>query len=242
METRLNKLLADLGYASRRAADALIEAGRVTVNGRKAKLGEKVDPLQMEIQLEGKKIQANKPEELEYWLFHKPVGVLSTLQDPEGRRSLQKYIRTKTEARLFPVGRLDSDSEGLLLLTNDGELAFRLTHPKYAVSKEYQVWVNGIFAQGKLERLRRGVYLREGKTAFDEVEIIEKTGRDFVLHVKIHEGKKREIRRVCAKVGWEVQRLQRQRLAGLELGNLGAGQMRKLSAEELALLKHAVAL
>lgn len=240
MSIRLNKAIAELGLASRRAADALIEAGRVTINGHKAKLGQKVDLSQDEIKVAGKKVSQRSKESLEYWMLNKPVQVVSTVVDPEGRRTVAKYLSGKTKARLYPVGRLDYDSEGLLIMTNDGELAYRLTHPKYEIPKSYLAWVNGIYTSEKLERLRRGVYLREGKTAFDAVEVVEKTGRDFCLQISIHEGKKREIRRVCAKVGWEVQRLQRVQLGNLQLGELGLGQARKLTPQEVKVLQDLV--
>lgn len=239
---RINKLLADLGLVSRRGADQLISSGKVLLNNRKAKLGEKVDPAQDKLRVEGKEVALQRQSSYQYWLLNKPVGVVSTTQDPQGRKTVAAVIKPYSSARLYPVGRLDYESEGLLLLTDDGELAQRLTHPKYQVSKVYLVWVNGIFHPAKLERLRRGVYLREGRTKVDEIELLDRQGRDFSLQIKIHEGKKREIRRLCAKVGWEVQRLQRIQLANLLLGDLALGQARALEAAEITALRHSVAL
>jgi len=242
MKIRLNKFLADLGLASRRKADTLIDDGKVMLNQRKAKLGDKVDPEKDEVIFAGKKVNATAKEDFEYWLLNKPRNVVSTVSDEAGRKTVFDYVKSKTKARVYPVGRLDLESEGLLLLTNDGELANRLTHPKYEVKKVYRVWVDGIFAHSKVERLLRGVRLAEGKTAFDDLEIIEKDGREMVLKVTIHQGVKREIRRVCAKVGWEVTKLLRVKLGNLSMVGLSVGNVRKLNEEEVNDLKKLVGL
>jgi pseudouridine synthase len=240
MKIRLNKLLADLGLASRRGADQLIDEGKVLVNDKKAKLGDKIDPEIDQITFAGKKINQTMNENFEYWLLNKPSNVISSVSDEASRKTVFDYVKSKTQARIYPVGRLDFESEGLLLLTNDGELAHRLTHPKYEVQKVYRVWVNGIFTQSKVERLLRGVRLAEGRMAFDDLEILEKEGRDMVLQVTIHQGVKREIRRVCAKVGWEVSRLLRVKLGNLDMADLSVGNVRKLSQEEIQDLKKLV--
>jgi 23S rRNA pseudouridine2605 synthase len=240
MKIRLNKFLADLGLASRRKADQLIDEGQVLLNNKKAQLGDKVDPEIDQVTLAGKRINAAAREDFEYWLLNKPCNVVSTVSDEVGRKTVLDYVKSKTKTRVYPVGRLDLESEGLLLLSNDGELANRLTHPKYEVQKVYRVWVNGIFTQSQIERLLRGVRLAEGRVAFDDLEVIEKEGRDFVLKVTIHQGVKREIRRVCAKVGWEVTKLLRVKLGNLSLVGLSVGNVRKLMEIEIQDLKKSV--
>jgi 23S rRNA pseudouridine2605 synthase len=242
MKIRLNKFLADLGLASRRKADVLIETGKVLLNHKKAKLGDKVDPTKDEVMMSGKKLNQDNREKFEYWLLNKPFNVISSVSDEANRKTVFDYVKTKTKARVYPVGRLDYQSEGLLLMTNDGELAHRLTHPKYQVEKVYKVWVNGIFSEGKMERLLRGVRLSEGKISFDHIEVLEKEGRDFVLKIAIHQGVKREIRRVCAKVGWEVTKLLRIQLGNLVMTNLTVGNVRKLEEQEVKDLQKLVGL
>lgn len=242
MQIRLNKFLADLGLASRRKADALIEEGRVLLNHKKAKLGDKVDPAKDEVMFNGKRLNQDNKEKFEYWLLNKPFNVISSVSDEANRKTVFDYVKSKTKARVYPVGRLDYQSEGLLLMTNDGELAHRLTHPKYQVEKVYKVWANGIFSEGKMERLLRGVRLSEGKISFDKMELLEKEGRDFVLKISIHQGVKREIRRVCAKVGWEVTKLLRVQLGNLVMTNLTVGNVRKLEEQEVKDLQKLVGL
>ena len=234
---RLNKFIADLGIASRRKADELIEQGKVSLNGKKAKLGDKIDPQNDRLVVDGEQFNSDETEALEYWLLNKPVNVISAVVDSDGRKTVKQFFNEKTEARLYPVGRLDYESEGLMLMTNDGDLAYRVTHPKYRVDKVYHVWVNGIYRNDKIEKLEKGVWLREGKTKADSVKLLEKDGRELKLEIVIHEGKKREIRRICSKVGWEVTRLQRIKIANLELGKLRIGTVRKLKDDELAELK-----
>lgn len=242
MKIRLNKFLADLGFASRRKADQLIDDGKVLLNNKKAKLGDKVDPEKDDVVLAGQKVGTTAKEDFEYWLLNKPRNVVSTVSDEAGRKTVFDYVKSKAKARVYPVGRLDLESEGLLLMTNDGELANRLTHPKYEVKKVYRVWVDGIFAHSKVERLLRGVRLAEGQTAFDELEVVEKEGREMVLRVAIHQGVKREIRRVCAKVGWEVTKLLRIKLGNLNMVGLSVGNVRKLKPEEITDLRNLVGL
>ena len=190
----------------------------------------------------GKKFSRENKEELEYWLLNKPFNVISSVSDEANRKTVFDYVKSKTNARIYPVGRLDYQSEGLLLMTNDGELAHRLTHPKYRVEKVYKVWVNGIFSEGKMERLMRGVRLSEGKISFDKIEMLEKEGRDIVLKITIHQGVKREIRRACAKVGWEVTKLLRVQLGNLVMTNLTVGNVRKLEEQEVKGLQKLVGL
>lgn len=248
MQVRINKLLADLGLASRRGADLLIGAGQVQINGRRAKLGEQVDINHDQVKVKGKIIDAvlihalASGEKFEYWLLNKPPAVVSTVSDELNRKTVMFFLKNKSQARLYPVGRLDYDSEGLLLMTNDGDLAYRLTHPKYQVEKEYLVEATGIFSQDKISRLERGVLLAGKRARAEQVELLEKKGRDLILKFILHEGRKHEVRRLAAKVGWEVTRLTRTRLANLELGNLQPGTVRKLSNEEIAALKETVKL
>ncbi len=242
MKIRLNKFLADLGLASRRKADALIEEGKVLLNGSKAKLGDKIDPSKDKLTVKGKIVALDQKTELEYWLLNKPTQVISAVSDDSGRKTALDYLKSKTKARVYPVGRLDYDSEGLLLLTNDGELAQRLTHPSYEVPKIYKVWAEGIFAPAKLERLLRGVKLAEGRIAFDQIEVLEKEGRELTLRITIHQGVKREIRRACAKVGWEVTKLLRIQIGNLQLLGLIPGNVRKLTDEEIQDLRQSVGL
>ena len=245
-EIRLNKLLADLGFASRRGADALIEKGLIKVNKRKAKLGMKIDPKKDSLVVKRELVDFSKfkdelaHENYEYWVLNKPARIISAVSDPDGRKTVMRFFGDKTKARLYPVGRLDFESEGLLLMTNDGDLAYRLTHPKFGVEKEYRVWATGIFSQDKVSRLEYGVRLREGRSSADKVELLEKNGRELELKFIMHEGKKREVRRIASRVGWEVKRLQRVRIANLELGPLSEGNVRKLSDEEILELKAAV--
>jgi 23S rRNA pseudouridine2605 synthase len=242
MQIRLNKFLASLGFASRRKADELISDGKVLLNGRKAKLGDKFDQSKDSLQVAGKNIGPATEQSLEYWLLNKPFNVVSTVSDELGRKTVFDYVKSKTATRVYPVGRLDFESEGLLILTNDGELAHRLTHPKYEVKKVYKVIANGIFSQSKVERLLRGVRLAEGKIAFDDLEVLEKDGRDLTLRITIHQGVKREIRRVCAKVGWEVDKLVRVKMGNLSLNSLTVGNVRKLTTEEVNGLRQLVGL
>jgi pseudouridine synthase len=248
MNVRINKLLADLGLSSRRGADLLISAGKVKINGRKAKLGEKVDLKKDKLVVNGELINQEilqnieGGENYEYWLLNKPPSVISAVSDPAQRKTATYYFKNKTQARLYPVGRLDYESEGLLLMTNDGELTYRLTHPKYEVEKEYIVDAVGIFSQSKIARLEKGVLLAGRRAKADKVELLEKDGRNLQLKFILHEGRKREVRRLCARLGWEVKRLVRVRLANLELGGLEPGTVRKLTEEEIKSLKGSVKL
>ncbi len=248
MSVRINKLLADLGLSSRRGADLLVSAGKVKINGRKAKLGEKVDLNKDKLVVNGELINPAILQEIEgganyeYWLLNKPPAVISAISDPAQRQTVTHYLKNKTQARLYPVGRLDYESEGLLLMTNDGELTYRLTHPKYEVEKEYVVEATGIFSQSKIARLERGVLLAGYRVKADRVELLKKDGRNLQLKFILHEGRKREVRRLCARVGWEVNRLVRVRLANVELADLEPGTVRKLTEAEIQGLKASVKL
>jgi 23S rRNA pseudouridine2605 synthase len=221
---RLNKLIADSGLASRRAADKMIEEGRVQVNGHKVyELGSRVDPHQDRITVDGKALRSKT--ELVYAMLNKPTSVLTTMDDPLGRPTIKDYIED-LPVRLFPVGRLDWDSEGLILLTNDGDYANRVMHPKEEVTKTYLVKVDGQPTPEKLEKLLRGVTIEGGKVAAKSVERI-KRGKDQYawLKIVITEGKNRQIRQMFEKIGYDVLKLQRVAIGRLRLGSLKRGEL-----------------
>jgi 23S rRNA pseudouridine2605 synthase len=240
VKMRLQKALAEAGFASRRASEELITAGRVTVDGVLAELGASADPDTQVIAVDGRPIAA---EVKEYWLLNKPAGVLSAVTDPRGRRTVTDLVPTR--ARVFPVGRLDLDSTGLVLLTNDGDLAGRLLHPRFHVEKEYIVVVRGVVREEALEGLRRGVMLEDGVTAPAQVDLLEigrppGGGPQTTLKVVLQEGRKRQLRRMMEAVGHRVVTLHRARFDTLTDMGLLPGQARKLSAAELdRLRKHA---
>jgi 23S rRNA pseudouridine2605 synthase len=232
---RLQKVLAHAGVASRRACEEIIRQGRVQVNGQVVtEMGTKVDPHRDAIRVDGKPI--SDPAEKVYLILNKPPGYISTARDPWGRPTVLDLV--PHQERLYPVGRLDAESEGLLLLTNDGELTHRLTHPRYEHEKEYLVRVKGHPQEAVLSQLRRGVDLEEGRTAPAQVsrasrkEGLETPLDTTWLRIVLHEGRKRQIRRMCAAVGHPVQRLIRVRMGPIELGDLPVGGYRSLSAKE----------
>ena len=238
MEERLQKILAAAGIASRREAEKIILAGRVKVNGKLIKeLGAKFGPKAF-ITVDGNPI---KNEKKVYYIFYKPRGVVTTMVDPRGRRTVADFLSNLTE-RVFPVGRLDYNTEGLLLLTNDGELAQNLTHPKNEINKSYRVAVVGIVPQEKLDLLRRGVRLEDGLTAPAIVDLVEYDHEKnlSVFNITIHEGKNRQIRRMCDYIGYPVRQLKRYKIANLTLTSLKKGQYRQLFEEELTALFKAV--
>jgi 23S rRNA pseudouridine2605 synthase len=237
-EERLQRTLARAGYGSRRAAESLIAGGRVTVDGRVAELGDRVDPTRARIAVDGIPIPANP--DLRYFAFNKPRGVTSTLADRHAERSLASFI--PDEHRVFPVGRLDRDSEGLLLLTNDGELANRLQHPRYGVEKEYLVEVDGAVSRRAVVRLLRGVPLEDGPARAVRVEPVQRASGRSALTVVMAEGRKREVRRMLAAVGHPVRRLIRVRHGPVQLGRLAPGATRPLTVVEVAELYRATGL
>ena len=231
---RLNKYLCRAGVASRRRADELIAAGRVKVNGSLVTLpGTKVDEATACVELDGRPVSPLSG--YLYVLLHKPRGFVSTVRDPHASRSALDLV--KVRQRLYPVGRLDKDSEGLLLLTNDGDLTQRLTHPRYEHEKEYRVLVAGTPGAASLERLRQGIELEEGPSAPARVDLESSAEGLTWLRFVIHEGRKRQLRRMCEAIGHPVQRLIRVRLGSLYLGDLAPGKWRFLTeAEKAALL------
>lgn len=240
MNIRLNKYLAQRGIASRRQADRLIKEGRVAVNGRVVQdLGSKIDGEKDRVVVDGKKVRSGR--ELVYLLLNKPKGFLVTLSDPLGRATIRNLIPSLPDG-INPVGRLDKDSEGCLLLTNDGEMAFRLMHPRYEVPKIYIVRVEGKVTALEIAKLEKGVFLEGRKTAPARVAALESHPQMSVLQVEIHEGRKREVRQMFESVGHDVVRLKRMSFAGLRLENLPAGKWRALKKDEIRRLKHLVGL
>ena len=241
MEERLQKAMARAGVASRRQCEELILAGRVAVNGQVVTiLGTRVEAERDEVAVDGVLLRLAPPKR--YFVLHKPDGVLTTAHDPHGRRTVMDLIDVDRSG-LFPVGRLDQDTDGFLLITNDGELAFRLTHPSYEVPKTYEAEVRGRLSDGALGQLRRGVRLEDGVTApARDVEVLRSSGDRSVVRLTIHEGRKREVRRMLQKVGHPVVRLKRIAFAGLRLGALPVGQYRPLTEEEIKVLHEAVGL
>ncbi len=239
MEERIQKILAKAGIASRRKAEELILEGRVLVNGQVATLGMKADMEKDYIKVDGKLVI--KPEPKTYAMLNKPKGFLTTLEDPQGRPTIKELIKG-IRYRVYPVGRLDFNSEGLLILTNDGELAYRLIHPSYKVPKTYLVKVKGIVEEKDLNKLRKGIMLEDGMTAPARIRRIRmpKTERNSWLEITIHEGKKRQIRRMFQRIRHPVLKLKRIRIDGISLGNLPTGQWRYLSPEEIQKLRKSV--
>lgn len=233
MEERLQKLLSAAGVCSRRAAETYIAGGRVTVNGQPAELGQRADPERDDIRVDGKPL-APKAEHV-YLLLNKPRGYVTTLADERGRKTVAEMVKDCGQ-RVYPVGRLDLDSEGLLLMTNDGELMQHLLHPSHEVSKTYHVSVYGPVS-GAAERLSAITDLEGEPIRPARVETLRRTARTAELSVTIHEGKNRQIRRMCAACGLTVKRLCRVREHTLELGDLPAGAWRYLTPDEVLALK-----
>ncbi len=228
---RLQKVLAAAGVASRRNCETLIDGGHITVNGEIAVLGRRVNPDADLIEIDGVAVGV-KPG-LVYYLLNKPVGVITTASDELGRETVVDLV--PPEPRVFPVGRLDVDTEGLLLLTNDGELTHRLTHPSFGVDKEYLAHISGRPNAGALKKLREGVELDDGITAPAKVGIVA----PGLLRIVIHEGRNRQVRRMCEAVGHPVHRLIRARIGPLRDEQLAPGQMRALSQGEVRSLEQA---
>ena len=230
---RLQKVLARVGIGSRRVCEDLIAEGRVLVDGEVAVLGRRVDVETALIELDGAPIGV-RPD-LVHYLLNKPAGVVTTADDPHGRPTVVGLV--PTEPRVFPVGRLDFDTEGLLLLTNDGELAHRLTHPSFGVEKEYVAELQGSPSRAALRRLREGIQLDDGVTAPARAALLEPS----VLRLTIHEGRNRQVRRMCDAIGHPVVRLIRTRIGPLADRSLAPGAWRELAGDELRSLQRAVA-
>ncbi len=229
---RLQKVMAAAGIGSRRACEALIEAGRVSVNDEVVKeQGRRVDPEVDVIRVDTMRI--NTASGNVYLAMNKPRGYVTAMTDPEGRPTVGDLVRDRVE-RLFHVGRLDADTEGLLLLTNDGELAHRLSHPSYEVPKTYLAEVLGPMERGVGKRLREGVELEDGLVRFDAFKVVDSTANRLLVEVVLHEGRKHIVRRALAEVGHPVQRLLRTAVGPVHLGSQKPGKIRTLTREELA--------
>jgi len=237
---RLNKFLSQAGVVSRREADRLIELGRIKVNGKVIKvLGHKINEQDDDVEVDGRRVE--KIEIGVYLMLYKPKGILVTLKDP-GKRPTVKSLILPVKKRVFPVGRLDLNSEGLLLLMDDGELAHRLMHPRYQIDKEYRARIKGRPDRSKLERLRRGVYLDGKKTSPARVALLASDDKKSILKIVIHEGRNREIRRMMDAIGHTTVALKRVQYAGLSLGTLKPGEWRYLKQAEVTRLKKLVKL
>lgn len=239
---RLQKILSRAGLASRREAERWIVEGRITVNGSVIrKLGSQADPAKDSIKVDGKRIKpAASPL---YYAFHKPPGVITTLNDPQGRPDLTPYLaRLGEKRRVFPVGRLDYNTTGLLLLTNDGDLALRLAHPRYGVKKLYRAKLSACPGDQDLEQLRKGVRLDDGMSSPARARVVDKLKKNAWVEIEVQEGRKREVRRMFEALGYFVEKLIRIRIGPVSLGPLPQGELRPLSQIEVKALKRAVGL
>lgn len=236
MLERLQKVLAEAGVASRRKSEEMIRAGRVEVNGQTVRdMGVKVDPKQDAIKVDGRPIRQEKKV---YVLFNKPKGVITSASDPEGRKTVASFF-TNIRERIYPVGRLDYDTEGLLLLTNDGEFAHLLTHPRHHVPRTYLATVKGVPHGTKLDKLRSGVELEDGLTSPAEAEYydIDPDKNETIVQVTIYEGRNRQVRRMFEAIGHPVQKLKRIKFGPILLAGVPRGKYRHLTAEEIKELR-----
>ena len=234
---RVQRLLARAGFGSRRTCEELIVEGRVTVNGTVAVLGDRADPDADRVQVDG--LEVNLDPNVRYYALHKPTGVVTTMRDPQGRTDIRPFL-PKDGPRVFPVGRLDRDSEGLLLLTNDGELANALTHPRFGIEKEYLAEVAGIPTAKHVGILTRGVELEDGPARAASARVAARAGERGAIRLVMTEGRKREVRRLLDAVGLPVTRLVRVRVGPVRLGDLGPGERRELTHEELVALRRLI--
>ena len=226
---RVQKALARAGFGSRRACEVLIEAGRVTVDGEIVRLGDRIDRERQVLRVDGVLVATRA--DLVHYVVNKPIGIVSTAHDPEGRRTVVELV--PAEPRVHPVGRLDADSEGLLILTNDGDLTHLLTHPRHGVEKAYLVEVEGRPSPAALRTLRTGVTLDDGVTAPARVSLVQAGERVSAVEVTIHEGRNRQVRRMLAAVGHPVRRLVRTRIGPLRVPELAPGEWRVLRPDEV---------
>ena len=233
MKERLQKILSSRGIASRRKAEEMIQDGRVAVNGITASLGDSADPELDEIRVDGTLLPSRS--EHVYILLNKPRGFVTTLSDEKGRANVAQLV-ADCPVRVYPVGRLDMDSEGLLIFTNDGEFANRMMHPKHQVEKTYETWVTG-FHPGALKRLSEPMELDGYSLRIPKVKLLKEEGDKARLHITIHEGRNRQVRRMCEIAGMHVTRLRRIREGNLQLGDLPKGKWRYLSPDEINKMK-----
>ena len=227
---RLQKIISDSGLLSRRKADLLIKQGRVTLNGRIAILGEKADPISDHILVDGRDL----PKKLNHkvFLLNKPYGVISSCKDSYGRKTILSFIPSHLRPGIHPVGRLDFDSRGAILLTNNGDLTLRLTHPKYSHTKTYLVWVSGHPNKSKLSNWRKGILLNSRITMPTNIEVLETFNKKTLLKIIMKEGRNRQIRRIASLIGHPVQDLQRIAISNIKLNGLPEGKWRELKTNE----------
>ncbi|AUH43778.1 pseudouridine synthase [Streptomyces sp. CMB-StM0423] len=236
---RLQKVLARAGMGSRRACEELIDQARVEVNGRiVTEQGLRVDPEKDEIKVDGLTVAT---QSYLFFALNKPVGVVSSMDDPEGRQNLGDYVDNR-ETRLFHVGRLDTETEGIILLTNHGELAHRLTHPRYGVKKTYLAAIQGPLPRDLGKRLRNGIRLDDGYAKADDFRVVENTGKNYLVEVVLHEGRKHIVRRMLAESGFPVDKLVRTRFGPIALGDQKSGWLRRLTNTEVGMLMKEVGL
>ena len=229
---RLQKMLADCGVDSRRKCEELIRRGSVKVNGKVAVIGDKVDPYTDKVYVKGKRVTAAAKPKYRYIMLNKPRGYVTTMSDERGRKCVAELIED-IEERVYPIGRLDKDSEGMLLLTNDGEFANHIMHPKKHINKVYRVTVKGKATEEQIDRMAVGMKLEEYTTQPCDIGYIEKHEDRTVLRFTLYEGKNREIRKLCEAVGLDVIRLKRVEIAGIKLGMLPQGRWRELTEKEV---------
>ena len=240
MEERIQKILSAQGYCSRRDAEKLIEAGRVTVNGRTANLGDKADSRRDAICVDGHRLAMQKNVSKHYYALHKPRGYVTTTRDSHAAKTVVDLM-PQSVGRLYPVGRLDKDSEGLLLMTNDGDFANMITHPSYSIMKLYRATVRPVPTEEQITELATGVSIGEGETATPaSVRVVSEGADRAALEITLNEGKNREIRRMCEAIGLEVIRLKRLAIGPIKLGMLKCGDCRELTKEELRAIRNAV--
>lgn len=238
---RLQKVLAQAGLGSRRACELMIEDARVEVNGRVVtEQGTRVDPYTDTIRVDGARIPP--PRRHSYVLFNKPRGVVATMDDPQGRATIRDYLGRRAKDALFHVGRLDTPTEGLLLLTNDGDFAQRMTHPSYEVPKTYVAEVTGVVENATLRRLTKGIRLEDGPVKPDKVTLTQRGGDKTIVTIVLHEGRNRIVRRMFEAVGHPVQRLSRTAIGPVRVGQLKVGDLRDLTRDELGALMDLVGL
>lgn len=239
MEERLQKIMAQAGIGSRRACEEMIKDKRVMLNGKVASLGQKANPTHDVILVDGKQIGSK--EVLRYFILNKPFGYITTAKDQFDRKSVLDLLPDVKE-RIYPVGRLDYDSEGLVFLTNDGDLAYQVMHPKYELAKTYLVQIDDKITMDAVYRLKTGVRLEDGRTEPAEVQVLKSEADLSVIRLTIKEGRNRQIRRMCKELGYNVQRLTRINIGPLSLSRLQKGEARALTAREIKELKRAVRL
>ncbi|MFF5446540.1 pseudouridine synthase [Streptomyces sp. NPDC012888] len=236
---RLQKVLARAGMGSRRACEELIEQARVEVNGRiVTEQGMRVDPQKDEIKVDGLTVAT---QSYLFFALNKPAGVVSTMEDPDGRQCLGDYV-TNRETRLFHIGRLDTETEGIILLTNHGELAHRLTHPKYGVKKKYLAAITGPLPREIGKRLQSGIQLEDGYAKADHFRVVDQVGKNYLVEVTLHEGRKHIVRRMLAEAGFPVEKLVRTAFGPIELGDQKSGWLRRLTNTEVGMLMREVGL